>query len=1247
MDIKISNSNESFPASHSEKNSPDSSKFSSEFPFPYIKPNTSVSSESVLYFEPKDFLNSRKKILASINPDLSINFSSHYGSYKALVFEPSSPSFSDPYDTSSKHSPSSSTLIDQKLCFEKFDSVFSSDPFTNTTGSTISNTEISSNDSTETRNDGFIIKTEPISQRTEILHHIIDTQKESDASNLIPGSSRVIPEIKREVLSVNENPNDFKIDSKLGIFDIKGDHANSAVELVPSFSHMGMNYKATIAESGVRMIKTERHMVFAETESSPTALKATPNAGNHSTLTDGNSAEFVSQLSPFFPSSPSVQYSSNPGSSIYNSTFNQKSGAFLTGDNSDSQTSPNLQGRLLSLNLEPSPSCTNIISVPNQNTFLPNSKLNQESALPVNENFSAFLSSFSSPDSLCDLSSLSSDLSFKYSSLLDSGHNTRFSSSPNISFRSDPENTDPDLTSGDFSNSRQERSDLNICPKDSSYINSIFDIFSKDNSIYTSNSEYQVVLSVISLLKQQLCTAMTDLKKLNNLKNDSTKNPALFLKNSRNPELLSVPKPLKNFLFNTDHDSNTNNSIPSMHNNYVSNETLSLGSLFPPISTRSKRSSNFSYKTHGNYFKKKLVESNQRRNHKSKPSLQSKKVSKKLSIGSNISNLRFDKSKLSVNSRNNIKSRSPYSQVSPLPKTKQIPGSKENGSAFKQRSNSPSISNDNPEPNSSSSALFAEAENQGASNKKKSDLDSEDSDDPEFVPGGFLSSSRNSKTSKNKADIPLSVLLEKEMNSVPSPVLKKKKQKISTYQPPPPAVFNKPWSPQEQGMLEELLVKYPDEPISNNRWRKIAEELKTRTMRQDSSDYESDGAHDHSSKVNTTLLQIKRESESFLKNLSLEESTTKTYSNGVSSSHMDLEPLSSQNATSKRRKRSSKTKTKKGEKKVKKNRKESKADISGRSIDKFPQTKALSVITNDSSDEDMEIDIELNSSDSEAPLMNLLPVNDSSSNINCLSTVGPENGTQTISKDERKFASQNPKSNRHDLPNQVSKNLNSTNSLPLPISTVNKSATFNHGIVSNADIQGTNESIRESIIHAGYKCDNCFSEPIVGVRWHCVNCANPNSSKEDIILQKRKAPNSKKDRLKPKSLDFDLCDECMSENMICIQSFLKANRSQKIELIHDHRHRFVPINVPDFEVDYAALSEPTLNSVVGSAEISISETDYSILRNKDINLVEIEGSGDDSRVHIPDVNQDLDFLLDQDVLQSSMATIFKNYEYLA
>ncbi|KAJ1818787.1 hypothetical protein LPJ75_001348, partial [Coemansia sp. RSA 2598] len=49
---------------------------------------------------------------------------------------------------------------------------------------------------------------------------------------------------------------------------------------------------------------------------------------------------------------------------------------------------------------------------------------------------------------------------------------------------------------------------------------------------------------------------------------------------------------------------------------------------------------------------------------------------------------------------------------------------------------------------------------------------------------------------------------------------------------PKPPSYNMPWTDEEQERLEQLLIEYPEEEVANSRWRKISEALGTRSMRQ-------------------------------------------------------------------------------------------------------------------------------------------------------------------------------------------------------------------------------------------------------------------------------------------------------------------------------------------------------------------------------------------------------------------------------
>lgn len=61
---------------------------------------------------------------------------------------------------------------------------------------------------------------------------------------------------------------------------------------------------------------------------------------------------------------------------------------------------------------------------------------------------------------------------------------------------------------------------------------------------------------------------------------------------------------------------------------------------------------------------------------------------------------------------------------------------------------------------------------------------------------------------------------------------KQESQTVNTTEVEKPESFNKPWTVEEQLRLEELLVDYPPERNESNRYRKIAEALGTRNLRQ-------------------------------------------------------------------------------------------------------------------------------------------------------------------------------------------------------------------------------------------------------------------------------------------------------------------------------------------------------------------------------------------------------------------------------
>ncbi|XP_059171499.1 ZZ-type zinc finger-containing protein 3-like [Physella acuta] len=73
--------------------------------------------------------------------------------------------------------------------------------------------------------------------------------------------------------------------------------------------------------------------------------------------------------------------------------------------------------------------------------------------------------------------------------------------------------------------------------------------------------------------------------------------------------------------------------------------------------------------------------------------------------------------------------------------------------------------------------------------------------------------------------------------------------------------------------------------------------------------------------------------------------------------------------------------------------------------------------------------------------------------------------------------------------------------------------------------------------HIGFKCDNCGCEPIVGTRWHCIDC--------------------------PPNLSFDFCDDCS------VVTFQQDN--------HDSSHRLQPFKHAVLDSDYMSYTKTDYN----------------------------------------------------------------------
>ncbi|XP_012940049.1 ZZ-type zinc finger-containing protein 3 [Aplysia californica] len=73
--------------------------------------------------------------------------------------------------------------------------------------------------------------------------------------------------------------------------------------------------------------------------------------------------------------------------------------------------------------------------------------------------------------------------------------------------------------------------------------------------------------------------------------------------------------------------------------------------------------------------------------------------------------------------------------------------------------------------------------------------------------------------------------------------------------------------------------------------------------------------------------------------------------------------------------------------------------------------------------------------------------------------------------------------------------------------------------------------------HVGYKCDNCGCEPIVGIRWHCIDC--------------------------PADVSYDFCDDC---------SIVPFQHEK-----HDSSHRLQPYKRDVLDSDYMSFTKSNYN----------------------------------------------------------------------
>ncbi|OLY81887.1 ZZ-type zinc finger-containing protein 3 [Smittium mucronatum] len=455
------------------------------------------------------------------------------------------------------------------------------------------------------------------------------------------------------------------------------------------------------------------------------------------------------------------------------------------------------------------------------------------------------------------------------------------------------------------------------------------------------------------------------------------------------------------------------------------------------------------------------------------------------------------------------------------------------------------------------------------------------------------------------------------------------------YNPPPASVFNKPWSEYEQKRLEELLEIYPDEPVANSRWRKISDALGTRTMRQVASrvqkyfiklnlaglpipgripDFTKWSSlqkekkrprkeHSSESRINSEPKKPKQKnkkssfcldnSESFFQstkhfNSVKDYSTNETQSTDIFSQikgrkrtqkKKELVPCESDsdflrlvdsskpsNHSISRDSQTEKCSDCQSDTSSTFLQDQSYFKPENQTINKPKKRKINSLnpensFKNDKQDSDYEIEVDVESSEnSNLPVVNFH--NSQSSNSNIIKLIHPSPYKILTKTTESKISIANQKKDRKtDL-----QNFEPSYSTPL-----NTGIRFNEG---NSQITAPNQSninIRNSVLHIGYRCDNCYAEPIVGTRWHCIDCS---SKKQNSVTPSTKIFGSKPFGAaglldSNNSLtEYDLCDECMAENDLAFQNGTFNNNSQAVNgPIHNHKHRFLPVMNPDFETD--------------------------------------------------------------------------------
>ncbi|KAJ1849295.1 hypothetical protein LPJ73_003760, partial [Coemansia sp. RSA 2703] len=270
---------------------------------------------------------------------------------------------------------------------------------------------------------------------------------------------------------------------------------------------------------------------------------------------------------------------------------------------------------------------------------------------------------------------------------------------------------------------------------------------------------------------------------------------------------------------------------------------------------------------------------------------------------------------------------------------------------------------------------------------------------------------------------------------------------------PKPASYNVPWSDEEQERLEQLLIEFPEEEVANNRWRKISEALGTRSMRQ------------VASRVQKYFIKLAKAGLPVPGRVPNAENWS-TYS----------------------KKRSTTPSGPSGKK--------SSAGYSGsstgrpsgsRNSKKRKYVDFTSSGEDSEEDGDIEIDLDDNNDDDEGS--------------------GSQAFGMVVPYDRK--GKQVDRSGGGDVDNDGNGDafgFYNTNGFQLEAgsSTFDKHTSVDPSETSRGVQFHQTSALRSAkSVHLGYRCDSCLAEPIVGIRWHCLECRGAHT--------------------------VDLCDECREE----------------------------------------------------------------------------------------------------------------------